>query len=50
MDGLNVMSLMNRSGSVHDMRSNCLLLDDGLDMLVDMVVDMLARDDGTSGG
>lgn len=49
MDGLDVMSLMDWGGGVHDMGSNRLLLDDGLDMLVDVVMDMLAREDRTSG-
>jgi hypothetical protein len=45
-----VVSLMNWHGSVHDVRLDNLLLDDGLDVVVDVVVSALASNDGGLGG
>lgn len=50
VDGFGVVSLVNGDGGVDDLRSVDFLLDHGLDVLVHMVVDVLASDDGSGGG
>jgi len=45
-----VMDFVDGNGGVDDVRLNRLLLHDGLDRLVDVVVDVLAGDDGLNGG
>lgn len=46
VNGLGVVRLVDRDGCVYNVGLDSLLLDDGLDVLVDVVVDALARDDG----
>ena len=50
MLGLGVMRLVDRDGGVNNLWSNCFLLDDGLNGLVDMVMDTFAFDGGCCGG
>lgn len=51
VDWLGVVSLVNGHGGVDDVGLDCLLLDDGLDVLMDVVVDTLTGDDrGSVGG
>ena len=51
VDGLGVMGLMDRGSPVDDVTGSSLLLNHGLDMLVNMVVNVLASDDrGVRGG
>ena len=46
VDGRGVVRLVDGDGAVDDVRGDGLLVDDGLDVLVDVVVDMLAGDGG----
>lgn len=48
--GLGVVSLVDGDGGVNNLGSNDLLLDDGLDVLVDVVMDALTLDSGCCGG
>jgi hypothetical protein len=45
-----VVNLVNRHGSVHDVWFNYLLVQDRLDGLVDVVVNVLSSDNGSSSG
>lgn len=46
VDGRGVVRLVDGDGAVDDVRGDGLLVDDGLDVLVDVVVDVLAGDGG----
>jgi len=48
--GAGVMCLVDRHRGVHDLRSNCLFVDDGLHGFVDVVMGMLAFDSGSCAG
>lgn len=50
VDSLGVVRLMDGDRGVDDLRGVHLLLDHGLDMLMDVVMDTLAGDDGSGGG
>lgn len=45
-----MVSLVDGDGGVHDLGGDGVLLDDGLDMLVEVVVDVFTLDDWCLGG